>query len=112
MSPKNSQHSSEAKTNPNLKSSIVHQPFDTGTVNIFNPHRNDSNDRSNTPELFLDEFLEELEEPKIDRALRSIEIEDRDSELNKLGNIFLKLNNRDRATVMDLLKRSGVIKDD
>ena len=35
-----------------------------------------------------------------------------DSELNKLGNIFLKLNNRDRATVMDLLKRSGVIKDD
>lgn len=86
MSPKNSQHPSEEKTNPNLKSSIVHKPFDTGTVNIFNPHRNQSNDRSNTPELFLDEFLEELEEPKIDRALRSIEVEDRDSELNKLVN--------------------------
>ena len=33
-----------------------------------------------------------------------------DSELNKLGNIFLKLNNRDRATVMDLLKRSELLR--
>lgn len=86
MSPKNSQHSSEAKTNPNLKSSIIHKPFDTGTVNIFNPHRNESKDRSNTPELFLDASLEELEEPKIDRALRSIEVEDLDRGLNKLVN--------------------------
>ena len=86
MSPKNSHNSSEVKTNPNLKSSIIHQPFDTGTVNIFNPHRNKSKDRSNTPKLFLDVSLEELEEPKIDRALRSIEVEDRDCGLNKLLN--------------------------
>lgn len=86
MSPKNSHNSSEAKTNPNLKSSIVHKPFDTGTVNIFNPHRNESKDRSNTPELFLDVSLEELEEPKIDRALRSIEVKDRDRGLDKLLN--------------------------
>ena len=36
---------------------------------------------------------------------------DLDSELSKLGNFFLRMNNRDRATVIDLLKKSGVIKD-
>ena len=36
---------------------------------------------------------------------------DLDSDLSKLGNFFLRMNNRDRATVIDLLKKSGVIKD-
>ena len=36
---------------------------------------------------------------------------DLDSELSKLGNFFLRMNNRDRATGIDLLKKSGVIKD-
>ena len=36
---------------------------------------------------------------------------DLDSELSKLGNFFLRMNNRERATVIDLLKKSGVIKD-
>ena len=36
---------------------------------------------------------------------------DLDSELSKLGNFFLRMNHRDRATVIDLLKKSGVIKD-
>ena len=30
---------------------------------------------------------------------------DLDSELSKLGNFFLRMNNRDRATVIDLLKK-------
>lgn len=46
MSPKNSQNTSKAKANPYLKSSIVHKPFATGTVNIFNPHRQKSQERA------------------------------------------------------------------
>ena len=46
MSPKNSQNTSKAKGNPHLKSSIVHKPFATGTVNIFNPHRQKSQERA------------------------------------------------------------------
>lgn len=46
MSPKNSQNTSKAKANPHLKSSIVHKPFATGTVNIFNPHRQKSQERA------------------------------------------------------------------
>lgn len=38
----------ESPSNPNLKSSIVHKPFATGTVNIFNPYRNKYSDRSPT----------------------------------------------------------------
>ena len=46
MSPKNSQNTSKAEANPHLKSSIVHKPFATGTVNIFNPHRQKSQKRA------------------------------------------------------------------
>ena len=88
MSPKNSHNSSEAKTNPKLKSSIVHKPFDTGTVNIFNPYRNKSSDRSNTPKLSLDldASLEKLEEPKVEQSLESIEVAARHYWLNQLLN--------------------------
>ena len=46
MSPKNSQNTSKAEANPHLKSSIIHKPFATGTVNIFNPHRQKSQERA------------------------------------------------------------------
>ena len=40
MSPKNRDyHPQKPEINPQLASSIVHKPFDTGTINIFNPHR-------------------------------------------------------------------------
>jgi hypothetical protein len=53
--------SQESKPNSQLKSSIVHKPFATGTINIFNPYRtkgNKSEDRLATPKLYLDAQLE------------------------------------------------------
>lgn len=44
--------------NSNLQSSIVHKPFATGTVNIFNPHRNKSGSKLSSPKLFLNAELE------------------------------------------------------
>ncbi|MGF1590279.1 MAG: SPOR domain-containing protein [Pleurocapsa sp.] len=52
----------ESKTNPQVKSSIVHKPFATGTINIFNPYRNKSeqpNNQPNAPKLFLHAELEQ-----------------------------------------------------
>ena len=55
----------QAKTNSNLKSTIVHKPFATGTINILNPHKNKSHQPKNfaTPpeKIFLDAQLEESE---------------------------------------------------
>lgn len=73
----------ESKTNPQLKSSIVHKPFTTGTINIFNPYRNksiQSNNQPTAPKLFLNA---DLEQPKLSKTeLRSeselTEIEYRD----------------------------------
>ena len=60
----------KSKTNPNLKSSIVHKPFATGTVNFFNPYRkksdkldnsynsNNSNGQLISDKLFLNAELE------------------------------------------------------
>lgn len=42
MSVPNTDQQHKPPTNPNLKSSIVHKPFATGTINIFNPYRNKS----------------------------------------------------------------------
>lgn len=61
MSPKNSQNASKAKANPNLKSSIIHKPFVTGTVNIFNPYRQKSQKQPNASKLTLNARLEEPE---------------------------------------------------
>ena len=52
--------------NARLKSSIVHKPFATGTINIFNPHRSKGKQDSNesqlsAPKLYLDAQLEESE---------------------------------------------------
>ena len=70
--------------NPNLQSSVVHKPFATGTVNIFNPHRrksNTSHDRLNLPKLFLNAELEdEIQPPAIpqfDLEVSELEYRDR-----------------------------------
>lgn len=65
MSAENLDDRQKSKTNPNLKSSIVHKPFATGTVNFFHPHRsksdnsNEFNNQSNSSKLFLNAELEE-----------------------------------------------------
>jgi len=69
MSPKNKDDRQESNTNAQLKSSIVHKPFATGTINIFNPHRTKGN-KSNkaesqlatAPKLYLNAQLEKSEE--------------------------------------------------
>ena len=66
MSPQNKDdRSQESKTNAQLKSSIIHKPFATGTINIFNPHRSqgkkDSQAQSQlatAPKLYLNAQLE------------------------------------------------------
>lgn len=55
----------KSQANSNLKASIVHKPFDTGTVNIFNPHRskNKAENQLSAPKLFLNAELEQTLEP-------------------------------------------------
>jgi hypothetical protein len=66
MSPKNlDDRPQESKSNSQLKSSIVHKPFATGTINIFNPYRtkgNKSNGQLATPTLYLDAQLEKSDQ--------------------------------------------------
>ena len=40
----------KSSSNPKLKSTIVHKPFSTGTVNFFHPHRHKSNSQLSTDE--------------------------------------------------------------
>ena len=64
MSPKNqNDRDREQKINPQLTSSIVHKPFATGTVNIFNPHRRKekTNSQLAAPKLYLNAELEKSE---------------------------------------------------
>ncbi len=62
MLPKNQDdRSQESKSNSQLKSSIVHKPFATGTINIFNPYRTKGSpikDQLAAPKLYLDAQLE------------------------------------------------------
>ena len=61
MSSENSSNpAKKPRTNPNLKSSIVHKPFATGTINIFNPYRNKNkaDNKLDVPKLFLNAELE------------------------------------------------------
>ncbi len=76
----------ESKSNLNLKSSIVHKPFATGTVNFFNPHRqkSDNSDSQLIPQkLFLNAELEEQTNlpseiaPELTSELPEIEYHDR-----------------------------------
>ena len=89
MSSKNlSDRSKQSHTNNNLKSSIVHKPFDTGTVNIFNPHRPKANREISAPKLFLDAELEETNDglTVFEQNLEPNEIEYRDR--NWLDNLL------------------------
>ena len=66
------QQQPQSKTNPKLKSSIVHKPFATGTINIFNPYKNRSNrskanntnhngnSKLSPPKVFLNAELETI----------------------------------------------------
>ena len=71
-------------SNPKLKSSIVHKPFPTGTVNIFNTHRSQSSkshEGLNAPKLFLNAELEdEIPQsaiPQTDLDFSEVEYRDR-----------------------------------
>ena len=48
--------------NTQLKSGIVHKPFATGTINIFNPYRSKKKGEINKPKLFLNDELEKKTE--------------------------------------------------
>lgn len=48
--------------NDNLNSSIVHKPFATGTINIFNPYKSKKSENSSQPKLFLNAESEQLED--------------------------------------------------
>ena len=94
MSLKNSSDSpKKSKTNSNVKSSIVHKPFATGTINIFNPYRSKSNkshkpnkphSQSREPKLFLNAQLENADE--LESEIKPTEFEDR--EQNWLDNLL------------------------
>lgn len=69
-SKKASDRDQKISANPNAKSSIVHKPFATGTINIFNPHRSKAGTKPSPPKLFLNAELEQdLEKQKAELAL-------------------------------------------
>jgi hypothetical protein len=56
--------SEKSSVNSNLASSIVHKPFSTGKINIFNPYRSKPNNQLAAPKLFLDAELEKTQQPE------------------------------------------------
>jgi hypothetical protein len=71
MSSKNlSDRQNKSSANSHLKSSLVHKPFATGTINIFNPHRNKEGNKLSSPKLYLDAELE----PDLDLQPKEIEV--------------------------------------
>lgn len=61
--------------NSNLKASIVHKPFATGTINIFNPHRSKPNGELSNPKLFLNAELEKDPKKPETEFLSDLELE-------------------------------------
>lgn len=92
MSPKNLNHpKAKAKTNANLKNTIVHKPFTTGTIDIFTPHRNKSNksdEKLSAPKLFLNAQLEETEKSKTELTSEAEFSEIEYREKNWLDSLF------------------------
>lgn len=84
-SEKSNERQNSSKTNPKLKTSIVHKPFATGTINIFNPYRKKGEDKGSKeakasklspPKLFLNAELEQdFEQRKAELELRELELE-------------------------------------
>ena len=73
----------QKSANPKAKSSLVHKPFATGTINIFNPYRSKKENKPGSPKLFLNAELEDSDkyEAKSERSeldLGKDEIEYRD----------------------------------
>ncbi len=78
-SKKISDRDQKTPANSNLQSSIVHKPFATGTINIFNPHRNKGNkddSKLSPPKLFLNAELEkDLEQRRTELQLSELDLE-------------------------------------
>ena len=79
MSSENSKAEARQKktpTNSRLKSSLVHKPFATGTINIFNPHRKRKESESlSAPKLFLNAQLEQdLDKRKAELDLSELDL--------------------------------------
>lgn len=72
--------SQKPSTNSRLESSIVHKPFATGTINIFNPHRakkSQGNEQLAAPKLFLNA---ELEKSELEKSEQLTSLTDLDAE--------------------------------
>ncbi|MCC0176977.1 SPOR domain-containing protein [Waterburya agarophytonicola K14] len=68
--------SSKSSANSQLKSSIVHKPFATGTINIFNPYRNKGKSKLSPSKLFLNAQLErDLDKRKTELELSELNLE-------------------------------------
>ena len=63
--------------NSQVKSSLVHKPFATGTINIFNPHRSKKNsNKLSPPKLFSNAELEQdLDKRKAELELSELNVE-------------------------------------
>lgn len=68
----------QPEANPHLKSSIVHKPFATGTINIFNPYRNKNKHSSqlSAPKLFLNAELEKTSDELITQFEPNLELDE------------------------------------
>lgn len=60
MSPESQEKKAPKQSINNIKSSIIHKPFATGTINFFKPHKGNGNNESelSKPKLFLNAELE------------------------------------------------------
>lgn len=73
-----SNSSKKPATNKQVSSSIVHKPFDTGTINIFNPPRSNPNGESLSSKLVLNAALEKPAPPaELNAQLDSTTVEKR-----------------------------------
>ena len=81
MSSNAANRAKKPQVNHDLNSSIVHKPFATGTINIFNPYKSKQDGKLIEPKLFLNAELEAIEEnPHADLAaeLKADELKYRD----------------------------------
>ena len=89
----------ESSVNSKAKSSLVHKPFATGTINIFNPHRSKKDDKNklNPPKLSLNAELER----DFDERKAELELSPLDSERDEI-------EYRERSWIDSLLSPWGI----
>ena len=61
----------KSSSNPKLKSSIIHKPFATGTVNIFSPYRHKSSSQLSTDESLNTELDLKATQSALEEAIYS-----------------------------------------